>query len=149
MCEDDLGCTNALEKSRCMPLPKRDEACGGDGLSSCAGNDHCDGLRCTARPKIGDPCSGGACDGPSGLVCPESRSPTCRPMTILARGARCQRLPGFSECVGGTHCSADDGFAPTYRCVANAADGERCSGCTYPATCRDGVCRLPDATECQ
>ena len=60
---------------------------------------------------------------------------------------------GFAVCSGAGHCRVPTGTF-SGMCIAPAADGAACDaangpGCTSPATCTNGSCKLPDPANCK
>jgi hypothetical protein len=102
---------------------------------------------CARRSGAGAACqSSSECDPVLGLRCITG---VCAAPTFVGLGAACDASSRF--CDGGNHCHyATNGT--TGVCEAPAADGTACGQggptCSDPASCRDGICRLPGEANC-
>jgi hypothetical protein len=106
----------------------------------------CTNGRCMKRLGLGAPCDPKAdlCDSNYGYC--DAQAKVCSAFKMLALGTSCNNSASGTFCANGT-CGAQG------TCVPNASDGDACHvstgpACTNPAVCVNGVCVLPNATQC-
>jgi hypothetical protein len=132
------------------------DACG-LGKAPCGVGLYCKTASCAPVLKVGDTCNPAApaseCDPIAGLYC-DTMSRKCMAFKIVDAGQACgQGMDGIAMCAEAGTCS---GTAPSFKCVAAAADGAACGNatpdnlnCVSPAGCAAGVCRVFDPATCK
>ena len=155
-------CGRALEcvSGSCRKPGKLGEAC--DKTSQpCEAGLSCFSGKCVAGGKAGASCdtnesTAPSCDGTAGVFC----SPThvCQTLKEGRPGDACGydvASGSFTICTAAATCRTGAGGL-TGTCIAAAADGAACNadgktgpGCTSPAKCVAGVCKLPDPSSCK
>jgi hypothetical protein len=156
-CDYGLECAEGT----CVLQPLRGMAC--SAQLECAGS-----LRCIApgicAPPLGpgEPCLSYQlyqCDLSQGLEC-NSDSKVCAEYERLAGpgeqcGAATASFPR-TGCLAGAACPTSVNDAGLRTCVARIPEGQPCGSsapaggqCAPPTRCRNGVCTMPDAAECQ
>jgi hypothetical protein len=130
----------------CMEPVAEGAAC--DGMKrQCPETLVCFNYKCSPPARQGAACNPNAdnCERDRGFFC-ESQKKVCTPYAMAGVG---------SACNGGIICKAGQcADAPAMsKCVANANDGAQCDtrkgpGCSAPARCVAGLCKLPDPASC-
>jgi hypothetical protein len=150
-CEPGLICS---DDGHCV-LP-------GAGGTACTANQPCTyGYYCTAAGTCaattnepGGACvAAGSCNTLLNLFCTTTMS--CKNITFVAPGETCGIVGANLVFCSGASCNNPDPTAVTGVCAARAKDGEACgastandSGCTTPAVCVAGNCKLPNSAAC-
>jgi hypothetical protein len=145
---------SAAMTSRCTPPGAEGSPC--TSSSACASGLTCKGTmadagtRFCARPGAsGAVCASSSdCNGQQGLRCVAG---LCGPPAFVPLGDACDGQAQICEV--GAVCNRSQPTATTSVCVARVADGAPCNTsaglyCRDPASCRDGVCRLPGTAQC-
>ena len=137
---------------RCaVPQPEGAPCTGGAGCAEglvCKGGAADGGtMFCARRSMAGAPCTfSSECDPQAGLRCV---SGFCGAPTFVPLGAACDGSGRICEL--GARCHYASG-ATAGICETPAGDGMPCGGggpsCSDPASCRDGICRLPGEANC-
>jgi hypothetical protein len=162
-CTEDEECTTGLVcpevdgTRRCVARAPAGMAC--SRTQPCAYGFACDGNLCVAAGKAGATCRRpggdlvGTCDGTQYLFCGSGN--VCQVIPTASAGQPCGVIGnGYVGCAGGTYCRTN-ALSFTGVCANTAADGTACGPlpagppCVAPATCVDGLCRLPSALQCQ
>jgi hypothetical protein len=149
-CTIDAGCIKGLvcAAQKCVVPRELGNDC--DPSNPCRSSLYCDKntRKCATRVGAGSPCGsdGNACDILQSVACgPPVSAPTCQPVGVAKGGQPCGLVNNtLTVCVLLNMCS-------TGVCPAPAADGTACSDairCLPPASCVNGLCRLPSAANC-
>jgi len=147
-CDAGLACA---ANRQCVAFGSAGATC--DANRPCAAPLVCDAGRCVTPGDAGASCtpspSGGNCDHTQGLYCPAGG--TCRLVVYASAGQACgvQSSGDLALCTAGATCSS----TPSGTCVAPAVDGAACNPannvkCLSPASCDNGLCKLPDPASC-
>ena len=146
-CKAGERCIASSTGARCVQV----QAEGGPCTSSpsyCAEGLSCLDSVCSKSRGESEPCTDPAdCDWQRELTCIGN---VCRKPNIVEIGAQC--TGGEDRCAKGGWCYGAQLTEPR-TCVAPLADGAPCGagivgGCTPPARCASGVCRLPAELTC-
>jgi hypothetical protein len=142
-CSDPADCAVGLLCSldkKCQLAGTEGEAC--DEARLCDWSLICAKGKCSALHRVGETCDPdlGDCDFPrESAVC--STSGVCERYRIPSLNEPCPMM----LCRGDLQCR--NGF-----CNATISEGDTCTGnemgCTFPASCEGGICKLPVVEEC-
>jgi hypothetical protein len=143
-CTPPMLCGRLLTGIMCAVPHMEGASCGVDAV--CEPTFLCKGGVCARRAAAGTACTSSAeCDFTQGLMCIDQ---SCQAPTYAPPGGACDEVRRF--CERGAICdlvAIDSG-----NCVAPAADGAPCPNnvpCLQPAVCRDGICQIPDGSQCK
>lgn len=138
------------------------ERCALEGTPGAA----CDANRPCGRPLVctngtcgqgraaGETCTSGGCRITDALLFCSGGTNVCQEVSLAGPGQPCGLINGaYVGCAAAGVCRTGTAGAPG-TCVAPVADGAACDnaagpGCMAPATCTEGVCRLPSALTCE
>jgi hypothetical protein len=132
----------------CIPPVAQGAAC--DGMTrQCPETLVCFNYTCSPPAQLGGKCDHHAdnCDHDHGLLC-DAHEHVCSLYAVAEVGAPCDAA---TTCKGG-RCVTNSA-TQTSICMANAVDGASCDskegpGCSAPARCVNGTCRVPDVSTC-
>ena len=150
-CESGLTCYGQMGMRKCTAPATDGQPC---TAAPCRGGLLCKAGVCAKQFGAGVACAPlmSECASAQGLYC-NLTSKTCEAQKTANAGEACGFVMGAAvACRAGTSCKLTPPmFSGT--CVASAKDGEACNpamsvGCLAPATCTDGVCKLPQVMMC-
>jgi hypothetical protein len=148
-CAHDLVCASGS----CVAPGEANASC--DDKTPCRADLYCKAGLCSAKAGPGESCA------TTDQACDVTRGVGCNPFTHICQNIRVGKKGDPCGLVAGTLvvCEASgscDGSTLTTSgtCTAAAGDGEACGAqaagrsCLPPATCANGICRLPASGSC-
>lgn len=157
-CENDNQCDYGLTCANkvCVQYGAAGASCDATA-HPCKPTLSCNNGTCATPGEAGAACAGlgmGGCDTLKGLFCNAAK--VCATFGTASAGGACGydvAAGTYTVCTGSGTCKVAAGKS-TGTCTAPAADGAACDavngpGCTPPATCSGGVCKIADPTTCK